>query len=57
MILDQLVYRYVAEMVSRKSSFENRTGKRMQDDEQAIHDFFVKVLPHFPSPSAAAMRT
>jgi hypothetical protein len=57
MILDQLVYRYVAEMVSRKSSFEKRTVKRMQDDEQAIHDFFVKVLPHFPSPSAAAMRT
>lgn len=42
LILDQLVYRYVAEMVSRKSSFEKRTVKRMQDDEQAIHDFFVK---------------
>lgn len=43
LILGQLVYRYVAEMVSRKSALEKRTAKRMQDDEQILHAFFVKV--------------
>jgi len=42
-ILEGLVYRYVAEMVSQKSNFEKRTAKRMESDEKLLQDFFFKA--------------
>ncbi len=43
MLLEGIVTRYVAEMITKKHVFEKRTINRMATDEALIHEFFVKV--------------